>query len=48
MGTIYVISAHIDGHEAIQMHDKQPAKRFYCIIDYPNLLNISAGISITC
>ena len=44
--TSFVISAHIDDYKAIQMQTRQSIKSIYCIINYPNLLNIFAGIPI--
>ena len=46
--TSFVISANLDDPEAIKLHTKQPLRSGYCIINYPNFLNISAGIPIAC
>ena len=44
----FIISAHLDDHEAIWMWPGLPIMGVYCIINYPNLLNISVGIPLTC
>ena len=46
--TSFIISAHLDDHEAIKYTLNGSLRSVYYIINYPNLLNISAGIPIVC
>ena len=46
--TGFVISTHLNDREAIKCAQKSHSRSIYCIINYPNLLNISAGIPVAC
>ena len=45
-GSGFIISANIDDRKAIQVHVKQPLRRDYRTINYPEILTISADIPI--